>query len=344
MTELGVVVIGRNEGDRLSRCLRSVVGRGHLVVYVDSGSTDGSVTLARGLGAVVVALDMTTPFTAARARNAGVAHLRAMGPESAWVQFLDGDCELVPEWLDQGRATLQSRTEVAIVSGRLRERDPERSLYNRLADLEWAAPAGETDSCGGVAMARLSALLQVGGFEESAASGEEPELCQRLVQAGWKVLRLDADMGWHDMAMDRFGQWWRRQVRGGYGALDIVRRFGHSGGFRGFRRQVRGAWVWGAGWPTCVALAGLLGTWFGSTQVGIAAALLMVLTLPAQVLRMAWKHRHGLPDVRVALSYGTLTMIAKWAHLVGHLVYLHDQARGRPVRLIEHKRPSPQGT
>src|SRR5947207_307333 len=60
---LGVVVIGRNEGDRLRTCLSAVAGRNLPVVYVDSGSTDGSVATARGLGADVVALDLTTPFT-----------------------------------------------------------------------------------------------------------------------------------------------------------------------------------------------------------------------------------------------------------------------------------------
>ena len=42
MSQLGIVTIGRNEGERLRRCLSSVVGRGMPVVYVDSDSTDGS--------------------------------------------------------------------------------------------------------------------------------------------------------------------------------------------------------------------------------------------------------------------------------------------------------------
>ena len=66
MNHLGVVAIGRNEGERLRRCLNSVVGRGHTVVYVDSGSTDGSTELARELGADVVELDLSLPFTMAQ--------------------------------------------------------------------------------------------------------------------------------------------------------------------------------------------------------------------------------------------------------------------------------------
>ena len=57
MSDLGVVAIGRNEGERLRCCLNSVVGRGLPVVYVDSSSTDSSVELARSMGVEVVELD-----------------------------------------------------------------------------------------------------------------------------------------------------------------------------------------------------------------------------------------------------------------------------------------------
>src|SRR3989338_5153548 len=73
---LGVVAIGRNEGGRLNSCLRSVAHLAGAVVYVDSGSTDGSAALARALGITVVALDLHLPFPAGRARNAGFQHLR----------------------------------------------------------------------------------------------------------------------------------------------------------------------------------------------------------------------------------------------------------------------------
>src|SRR5215475_7559873 len=76
----GVVAIGRNEGDRLVRCLRSLT-KASKIIYVDSGSSDNSVREARSLGADVVELDPTTPFTAARARNAGFERLRQLAPD-----------------------------------------------------------------------------------------------------------------------------------------------------------------------------------------------------------------------------------------------------------------------
>jgi len=44
--DVAIVAIGRNEGERLKRCLRSVVGKARTVVYVDSGSADGSAEFA----------------------------------------------------------------------------------------------------------------------------------------------------------------------------------------------------------------------------------------------------------------------------------------------------------
>jgi glycosyltransferase involved in cell wall biosynthesis len=97
---LAVVVIGRNEGARLSRCLRSISPRADAVVYLDGGSSDGSPDHAREPGATVVELDRSLPFTAARARNAGFERARGDLPDIDFVQFVNGDCEFEPSWLE----------------------------------------------------------------------------------------------------------------------------------------------------------------------------------------------------------------------------------------------------
>ena len=180
----GVVVIGRNEGERLRRCLDSVLGSSRAVVYVDSGSTDGSVELARALGAVVHALDLRQPFTAARARNEGLRHLLSVVPELEWVQFVDGDCEVAPGWIAQATVFVADRPDVAAVCGRRRERYPERSVFNRLCDIEWDTPIGEARACGGDVLMRTAALRQVDGYRADLIAGEEPELCVRLRARG----------------------------------------------------------------------------------------------------------------------------------------------------------------
>ena len=214
--KLGVVAIGRNEGERLRRCLSSVLPLVPATVYVDSGSTDGSNHMAVELGADVVDLDMTRPFTAARARNEGLRKLLLRHPDIAFVQFVDGDCEIVPGWLEAARDYLQDHPKHAVVCGRRRERHPDRSVYNRLCDEEWNTPVGDALSCGGDAMMRAPALQAVGGYRESMIAGEEPELCVRLRQAGWRIHRLDREMTLHDAAITHFS---RLQKGHGYTAL-----------------------------------------------------------------------------------------------------------------------------
>jgi GT2 family glycosyltransferase len=337
MNDLGVVAIGRNEGERLRRCLLSLreFGPDLPSVYVDSGSTDGSVELARSLGVVVVELDMTRPFSAARARNAGFERLKEIAPEIRYAMFLDGDCEVADGWLDRARAEMEAKARLAVVCGRRRELFPDQSIYNRLADLEWDTPIGEATFCGGDSLMRAEAFESVGGFDPTAAAGEEPELCQRFRQNGWLIWRIDAEMTRHDLAMTRFRQWWRRQYRTGYNGLDILTRFpGQDGLFAGGLARSR---LWAIGWPLGVVGAGIIGGLVGGPMVGLIAAFLAASTMVLQVTRLALKIRKRVDSYRTAFAYGALTMVAKWANLAGQVGYKLDRRRGRMARLIEYK-------
>ena len=334
---LGIVTIGRNEGDRLRRCLESVIGRDVPVVYVDSGSSDDSVALARGLGAFVVELDPDIPFSAARGRNAGLDCLLQLNPDVSYVQFVDGDCEIVAGWLDRAQQELEARPDVAVVCGRRRERFPERSIYNRLADLEWDTPIGEATTCGGDAMMRIIPLREIGGYDPTLPAGEEPELCARLRQRGWKIVRLDIEMTLHDIAMKRFGQWWRRSVRTGYGGLEVMIKVG--GRDAPFAQQICSARIWTIGLVLAVMLSGGVAGLLVGPAVGWAAALFVALSPLLQVIRLAVRVRSRVRDAATALAYGSLIMVSKWAGLVGQFGNLHDRMTGRRKRLIEYNRP-----
>jgi GT2 family glycosyltransferase len=212
------------------------------VVYVDSGSVDSSVSLARDLGAEVVELESTRPFTAARARNAGIERLLSLGREVEFVQFIDGDCELQPGWVDRALEYLQSHSRAAVVCGRRRERYPELTAYNRLCDIEWDTPIGVADSCGGDALIRLEAFTAAGGFDGDMIAGEEPDMCFRMRRLGWDIVRLDAEMTLHDAAMTHFSQWWQRSVRSGYATAEAYRRRGQYE--QRLRRQVLSNVFW----------------------------------------------------------------------------------------------------
>jgi glycosyltransferase involved in cell wall biosynthesis len=360
MNTVGVIAIGRNEGERLRQCLASLVGRGLPVVYVDSKSTDGSPDLARSMGAEVVVLDMSIPFCAARARNEGFDRLMKISPDVSYVQFVDGDCEVAPGWLERAKGELEARPEAAAVCGRRRERHPEASIYNRLADLEWNTPIGEAKSVGGDSLMRAAAFKEAGGFDATVAAGEEPELCQRMREKGWKIYRIDAEMTVHDSAMLHFTQWWKRAVRSGYGAMDVATRFRR--GKQGlFVDQVRRARKWAVGWPVAVVGAWVLVMllWLpflsspflssGNTRYAFAsatlAAMIVFAAAPLQIVRSALQARPRAGSWRVALAAGALTWIGKWANYSGQRRYLEDRAAGRNTRLIDYKAAgSPQAT
>lgn len=336
---VGVVAIGRNEGERLKRCLTSLLAQGaDPIVYVDSGSTDGSVEFAQANGVEVVALDMSLPFTMARARNAGFEHLTRSDPDLRWVQFVDGDCEVNPRWIATGLETLRSRPDVAVVAGRVRERHPEDSIYNRLLDMEWDGPIGEVGSCGGNAMYRAEVLRDVGTFNPEMIAGEEPELCLRICRAGWKVLRIPDEMVLHDAAMTRFEQWWTRMRRGGHARVDGMVL--HAGApERHNKRETLSALVYGAILPltgvSCGTVALLVEQWRGWALGAVGAIALLYLRLFLRVFR----YRRGLGSKpKHALLYASFIVVGKVPEALGVLTHVGNRLRGRRTALIEYKR------
>jgi GT2 family glycosyltransferase len=223
---VAVVVIGRNEGERLACSLDSLSESSLSVSYVDSGSSDDSVVLAKCRGVHTIELDSAKPFSAARARNEGFIYHLKISPNIEFIQFLDGDCEISHDWLETAVSFFDKNPDVAVVAGRLREKNPELSVYNKLCDFEWSVPTGQAISCGGISLMRVSALKTVGGFREDLVAGEEPELCLRLRLAGWKIWRLNAEMARHDAAMFHFSEWWKRCVRTGFGYAQLCHDFG----------------------------------------------------------------------------------------------------------------------
>jgi GT2 family glycosyltransferase len=315
---VGIVVIGRNEGARLKCCLASVVGAAGHIIYVDSASTDNSVAAAREFGVTIVDLDPSIPCCAARARNAGFSRLVDANPAIRYVQFVDGDCELAADWLRDAAECLERRHELAIVAGGVYERFPDQSIYNRLADLEWnIAGTGEVDAVGGVFMIRREAFEKVGGFDPTVVAGEEPELCRRLIGHGWRIFRLDRKMASHDLAITRFGQWWKREMRNGYGALDIARRFG----LPDFQRMTVRARFWTA-WPMCALAIGIMVSTALNVRAGGVAALLAASVWPVQFIRLMSRTWRSEKSLALAVAYAWLNLISFWPQMTGQLRYL----------------------
>lgn len=324
---VGVVAIGRNEGERLKRCLRSLPDGLSAVVYVDSGSTDESVAFAKGAGVEVVLLDMATPFTAARARNAGWRRLVELRPDVEFVQFLDGDCEVDPDWIPTAVRALDAEAPLAVVCGRRREIAPQDSDFNRLCDMEWNTPVGETEACGGDALMRMTALRAVDGYDPSLIAGEEPELCLRLRRAGHRIRRLDADMTRHDAAIRRWSQWWLRNTRAGHAYAEGFHRYGDAPE-RLYRREMASNLAWGIGVPA-LSLGLALPTLGGSvTLLGLYGVLYRRVR--------ADRLRRG-DSAEDAALYAGYTVLGKVPQARGAIQYCVRRLRRERATLIEYK-------
>ncbi|MGR3501871.1 glycosyltransferase [Pseudaestuariivita sp.] len=320
--KLGLVLIGRNEGERLVRSLQSVAGLGHPVVYVDSGSRDDSVPVARSMGADVIELDPATPFTAARARGEG-AELLLVTHDVDVIQFIDGDCAVVEGWLDAGREALAEDPDLGLVTGWRSEIAPDASVYNALCHHEWRRPAGEIETCGGDMKVRVSAYRAAGGWRPDVIAAEDDEFCQRLRKAGWTLRRLPVEMTRHDAAMTRFGQWWQRAVRSGHGFAQVGDL--HPDFFTRERKRV---WLYGAALPVVILLGLLISAWL--VLLGLAGY--------AYNYARTWQGlvRDGMPSGQAA-HHAVFITLSKIPNMIGLATYHLRKRRGAAMRIIEYK-------
>jgi len=327
--EMAAVVIGRNEGKRLRLSLLSVKAAGIPLVYVDSGSIDGSPEVARDLSTSVIELDPHRPFSAARGRNEGLEEVRLHWPKVKYVLFLDGDCILDANFTEAAMSTLRTDADCAIVTGHLSEQFPDASIYNRLCAIEWRGPAGPIENMnglGGIMAARIGALEAVGGFNEDAIAGEEPDLGVRLKLAGYSIIKIDQPMATHDAHIMNFRQWWTRAVRGGHA---LAHRYSRHGGteFKDGRRELLSALVWGLAFP--LATLCLLVPTHGFSLVLLGA-------YPLFGWRIYRYYRKAGLDASDARLVTRFIVYGKFAHVVGIATYYRNALRGE-FRIIEYK-------
>ena len=326
LARVGLIAIGRNEGDRLKKCLITLPAELGLVVYVDSDSNDDSVNFAENRGVEVVSLDMSIPFSAARARNSGFERLISIAPQLDYVQFIDGDCELCEDWLTFAVEYLEKNSSCAVVAGRRKERFPGKSIYNMLCDVEWNTPIGEAKACGGDFMIRKEAFQQVDGFNSVVIAGEEPEMCYRLRKKNWSIFRLDHPMTLHDAAITRFSQWWMRSLRTGYGYTQGFSLYALDGQRYCFKESVR-IWFWAFIFPASVLIIVL--------SVNIAFLLLTTAYL-VQLVKIALHMYKRLGNAKHSLIYSFFTVIGKWPQFMGQLLFLKRKLLGKKYTIIEY--------
>jgi cellulose synthase/poly-beta-1,6-N-acetylglucosamine synthase-like glycosyltransferase len=327
---LSVVVIGRNEGERLERCLKSVVamhpvGGAIELIYVDSASTDSSIERASALGAKVIRIAPLRP-TAAAGRNAGWK--AASAPV---VLFLDGDTVLEPNFVSDSLHRFND-PRIAVVWGHRREINPRASIFNRVFDLDWIYPIEFSEFCGGDALIRRSVLEEIGGYDERVIAAEDTEMCLRIRSLGYTLLHVDRAMVGHDLAMTQWSQYWRRSVRTGHGMAEIAARSRHTR-FPLWQRESRRNIVQGSGILMLMVAAPVLSIICRSViPAGVAVAIVLALAV-----RTAYRAKWKCPDLSTLLLYGVHSHLQHVPILCGQLKYKLDSWAGKTPALIEYK-------
>lgn len=332
MLNLSVVIIGRNEGERLIRCIRSVRTMSNFssdnteIIYVDSDSTDNSPAQAKALGAKVLTVHPERP-AAAIGRNAGWKAAKA-----PYILFLDGDTILDPDFVTAALQQFKQHPQAAIVWGHRRELYPEKSWYQRVLDLDWVYPPGLAEFCGGDALMRRDVLAEIDGYNPQLIAGEEPEMCQRIRAKGYEIWHIDHAMTLHDLAITRWSQYWRRAVRAGHAYAEVSNLLKNTETplwERDAKRNLMLAII-----LISVAIFGLAGSLFFSSMLPF---LLSLGFFTAISIRTAWKCRWKSTDIMSLILYGVHSHFQQIPIAFGQLSYYYLRWQGKRRGLIEYK-------
>jgi GT2 family glycosyltransferase len=319
---IGIVIIGRNEGERLVLCLKSVLPLDVPVVYIDSQSIDNSVYNANQYNVPTLILDKSKLINIPRARNEGFNMLLKLAPDLEYIHFIDADCELAGDWLKNAIKALDQDKGVAIVCGRLHEKYRNQSIYMRLCDMDWYTKPGEIEQCGGIFTIRNSVFNQLNGLDETLIAGTDPEFCFRVRKHGWRILSLANDMGTHDSAMLFFSQWWVRSVKCGYA-------FAHAKDWGGGGKQLKSICFWAAIFPFIILISSIINYY----------SIVILLAYPLQIFRIYLKS-----DIHKELSkydkflYSFFCVLAKFPSMIGVMRYFYNKKTKKEHEIIEYKR------
>ncbi len=328
--QLSVVIIGRNEGERLERCIRSVQAMNDPpealeIIYVDSDSTDGSPARAEALGAQVLIVHPERP-AAAIGRNAGWRAATA-----PLILFLDGDTILNPDFV---KAALPhfDEPQVAAVCGHRRELYPEASVYQRAVDLDWILSLGDTAFCGGDVLTRRRVIEEVGGYDPKLIAGEDPEVCQRIRAHGYTIHHIDHPMTLHDLAIHRWSQYWRRAIRTGHAYAEVstllrdtaTPLWQHESRKNFFKASALAG----------IFLIGLIMTLLLTSPWPLLGSVLLFILLS---VRTAIKARWRSNNTLTLFLYGLHSQFQHIPIAIGQLSYYYNRWRGQRRRLIEYK-------
>jgi hypothetical protein len=191
----------------------------------------------------------------------------------------------------------------------------------------------ESKYFGGDVLVGADAFRQVVGYNPALIAGEDPDPSVRIRQHSWTLLRIDAEMTLHDIAMTRFSQWWKRNERSGFAFAQGVAMHGRPPE-RHWVHDLRSTVLWGLVLPLFI----LSLAW--PTH---GASLVLILAYPFQAFRIARRHRKLAMSAGDARLWGWNGVLCRFPNALGALRYwssrLSDRHQTQPPSASRRETP-----
>ncbi len=327
---ISVIIIGVNVEKHIENCVTSVMKTDYPndkieIIYVDGGSNDNSVKIAKSFTYVkTIELNDHHP-TPGKGRNNGYK-----AAKSELIQFLDADTVIHPKWFKT--AVPYIKNNIAAVRGKRIEKYPRKNNYHLIGDIEWHISSGQYSdtftegpcrSFGGDVLMLKQILESVDGFDETLIAGEDPDLSYRIRQTGLTIYIINAVMTTHDLNMTSFQQYFKRAYRSGHAYAEIGYRYIRQKEKLNFKELLR--ITLGVIVPTVIILVSC----FSGCCAGFIIALIIIFRPLIKLLIMKSKYKLSFGHI---FLYGMHLSFAVYPQFLGVLRYFSTCFGNAPLK------------
>ncbi|UCD05132.1 MAG: glycosyltransferase [candidate division WOR-3 bacterium] len=308
---VSVVIIGKDEEKNLANCIRSVRDIEYPaerveIIYVDNGSHDRSVAIARQQNINTVEERGQYP-SPGLARNRGIREAKY-----DIIHFIDGDMTMDSGYLGKAVRFLDV-DKIGCVIGDVQELGSESSFLSRVLNYPWASrKTGFVEAPGGGGTFRKSVLEAVEGYNPYVLKGQETEIGYRIREEGYRIYKIDHLMAMHDYGINRLDDLVKRSYRMG-SSYGMIMTMPQVGSYADLTRRARSLFVQGMLLTVVIAMLIITGRLF------LLLAVPLVICL--YVLLRHWREIVSARDAR-AYAYYLLMQFNKPVVLCGFVACL----------------------
>ena len=176
---LSVVIIGLNEEKKIGNCIKNIMKAteeipGTEIVYIDSGSTDKTTSIALQNGIRVYQLGKKQLPSPAAGRYVG-----SLVTKGKYIMFVDGDTNIIHGWVSEALKKIESDSKIAMVGGTfLALGKDEICSVDKVSNLE---PYRSVLKIGGAcSIVSREVLEKCGNWNPFVRSEEEEDLANRI--------------------------------------------------------------------------------------------------------------------------------------------------------------------